>query len=170
MTESRTTVAAVERNGAARKPRAARRPRAAAGAVTWQVPMALAPVEGRGGRMRTAITLGMGCGIPCLSLALSSIGGRLCVAGHLGLGTAALLLCCSVLAVSLSHLAWAIGDITRSARWQAWCLAGAIDLCLVLGELAGVAGFELWTVTAVMAAVTVTSAVLNTWAFLREGR
>lgn len=117
---------------------------------------------------RRAITVGMGCGIPCLSLALSSIGGRLCVAGHAWLGGAALVLCCSVLAVSLSHLAWAVRDITRSAWWQSWCVAAAIDLSLVLGELAGVAGFGLWVVTAVMVAVTVVSAVLNCWAFLRH--
>jgi hypothetical protein len=83
---------------------------------------------------------------------------------------AALGLCCSVLAVSLSHLAWAVRDITRSAWWQAWCLAAAIDLSLVLGELAGVAGFELWVVPVVMVSVTVVSAVLNCWAFLRHCR
>ena len=48
--------------------------------------------------------------------------------------------------MSLSHLAWAFRDITQSAWWQSWCLATAIDLSLVLGELAGVGGFELWVV------------------------
>jgi hypothetical protein len=117
-------------------------------------------------KARKAITIGIGCGIPCFSLALSSIGGRLLLEGHRGLGGAALGLCCSVLAVSLSHLAWAIGDITRSARWQSWCLAVAIDASLVLGELANVSGFQLWVVPAVMVCVTLTSAVLNCWAFL----
>lgn len=135
------------------------------------------PVRKRGSRRmnkaqvsaaRRWITIGMGCGIPCLSLALSSIGGQLCMSGHLGLGIAALALCCSVLAVSLSHLAWAVRDITGSARWQSWCLAGAIDLSLVLGELAGVAGFESWVVGAVMVSVTIVSAVLNCWGFLRH--
>jgi hypothetical protein len=120
------------------------------------------------GRGRRALTVAMGCGIPGLSLALSSIGGRLLLEGHRGHGTAALVLCGAVLAVSLSHLAWAIGDITRSARWQSWCLAVAIDLSLVLGELAGVAGFRLWVVPVVMGAVTLVSAVLNCWAFLRQ--
>jgi hypothetical protein len=55
-----------------------------------------------------------------------------------------------VLAVSLSHLAWAVRDITGSTWWQSWCLAGTTDLALVLGELAHVAGFRLWVVTAVM--------------------
>ena len=119
-------------------------------------------------RGRRAITVGMGCGIPCLSLALSSIGGRLWVEGHQELGGAALVLCSAVLAVSLSHLAWAVRDITGSARWQAWCLAGAIDLSLVLGELAGIGGFRLWVVPVVMGSVTVVSAVLNCWAFLRH--
>jgi hypothetical protein len=44
-----------------------------------------------------------------------------------------------VLVVSLSHLAWAIGDITRSPWWACWLLAVAFDLCLVLGELCHVA-------------------------------
>jgi hypothetical protein len=117
---------------------------------------------------RQALTVGMGCGIPCLSLALSSFGGRLVISGQVALGGAALVLCCCVLAVSLSHLAWAVRDITGSARWQSWCLAGAIDLSLVLGELSGVAGFSLWVVPVVMVAVTAVSAVLNCWAFLRH--
>jgi hypothetical protein len=120
------------------------------------------------GRGRVCITVGMGCGVPVLSLALSSIGGQLVAQGHGVLGGGALVLCCSVLAVSLSHLAWAVRDITRSAWWQSWCLAAAIDLSLVLGELAGVAGFSCWVVPAVMVSVTVVSAVLNCWAFLRH--
>jgi hypothetical protein len=124
--------------------------------------------ERRVNRARVAITVGMGCGVPCLSLALSSIGGRLCADGHGVLGTGSLGLCCLVLSVSLSHLAWAVRDITRSAWWQSWCLAGAIDLSLVLGELAGVCGYESWVVGAVMVAVTLVSAVLNCWAFLRH--
>jgi hypothetical protein len=82
------------------------------------------------GTARKFMTVGMGCGIPLLSLALSSIGGRLLSEGHKALGAGSLSLCCAVLAVSLSHLAWAVKDITASARWQAWCLAGAIDVSL----------------------------------------
>jgi hypothetical protein len=44
-----------------------------------------------------------------------------------------------------------------------------VDVSLVLGELAGVAGFHFWAVQAVMVSVTVVSAVLNCWAFLRGG-
>jgi hypothetical protein len=129
------------------------------------------PVKRRGvvvsvSRARRWITVGLGAGIPCLSLALSSIGGRLITEGHGGLGVAALAICGAVLAVSLSHLAWAIRDITGSSRWQSWCLAGAVDVSLVLGELALVSGFSLWVVPAVMATVTAVSAVLNCWAFL----
>lgn len=123
--------------------------------------------KGEVGRWRWWLTVSMGCGIPCLSLALSSIGGRLLVQGHRLLGLGAMGLCCTVLAVSLSHLAWAVKDVTRSKGWQAWCLAVAIDLSLVLGELSMVSGFELWVVQVVMVAVTVCSAVLNCWAFLR---
>jgi hypothetical protein len=110
----------------------------------------------------------IGCGIPCLSLALSSIGGQLIQSGERALGVGVLGLCCAVLAVSLSHLAWAVKDITKSRGWQSWCLAGAIDLSLVLCELALVAGFSLWVVPVVMVSVTVVSAVLNCWAFLRH--
>jgi hypothetical protein len=53
-------------------------------------------------RARQCITLGLGCGIPGLSLALSSIGGRLLCEGQAYLGGAALVLCSTVLAVSLS--------------------------------------------------------------------
>lgn len=116
---------------------------------------------------RKWLTVGTGCGVPVFSLAMSSIGGRLITSGYMVLGAGAMGLCCTVLAVSLSHLAWALKDVTRCARWQSWCLAVAIDLSLVLCELAGVAGFSLWVVPCVMAAVTVTSAALNCWAFLR---
>jgi hypothetical protein len=84
------------------------------------------------------------------------------------LGGAVLGLCCTVLAVSLSHLAWAIKDITRSAKWQAWCLGVAVDVSLVVCELACIAGAGWWLIQAVMLAVTVSSAVLNCWAFLRH--
>jgi hypothetical protein len=110
----------------------------------------------------------MGCGIPGLSLALSSSGGRMLEQGHYALGAAALLLCCAVLVVSLSHLAGAIRDITRSVTWQAWCLALAVDLSMVVCELSRVAGFALWVVPVLMGAVTVASAGLNCWAFLRH--
>jgi hypothetical protein len=147
---------AAERNGVVKSKRT-RKPTAAASAK------GSAPV-------RRWLTLGMGCGIPCLSLSLSSIGGRLLEQGHAWLGAGALVLCCCVLTVSLSHLAWAIQDIIRSARWQGWALAIAVDLSLVLGELSRVAGFDLWVVPALMFSVTVASAVLNCWAFLRGGR
>lgn len=132
------------------------------------------PAKGRAvpavGRVRRVLTVGLGCGIPALSLSLSHTGGELLRHGHYGLGSAALVLCGSVLAVSLSHLAWAIEDITHSARWQAWCLAVAVDVALVLGELTRVAGFTSWVVPALMASVTVVSAALNCWAFLRGGK
>lgn len=122
------------------------------------------------GRLRQVLTVGLGCGIPGLSLALSTTGGRLLVEGKWQLGSAALGLCGTVLAVSLSHLAWAIRDITRSEPWQAWCLATAIDLAVVLCELSRVAGFDLWVVPVLMGCVTVASAGLNCWAFLRHGK
>jgi hypothetical protein len=118
--------------------------------------------------MRKHITVALGCGIPCFSLALSAVGGRLLLEQQYALGAFSLTLCCAVLAVSLDHLAWAIKDITKSNSWQSWCIAAAIDLSLVMCELAGVAGFSLWIVPCIMVSVTVTSAALNCWAFLRH--
>lgn len=122
----------------------------------------------RSARARWWTTVALGCGVPALSLSLSSIGGRLLAEGHGLLGSCGMVLCCTVLGVSLSHLAWAIGDITKAKGWQPWALAMAIDASLVLGELSQVYGFESVLVPVVMASVAVMSAWLNCWAFLRH--
>jgi hypothetical protein len=118
--------------------------------------------------LKRVLTVGMGCGIPGLSLALSSLGGQLLRAGQVWLGGGSLALCATVLAVSLSHLASAVRDITRSEVWQSWCLAVAVDVTLVLCELARVSGYDSWLVPVLMCAVTVASMGLNCWAFLRH--
>jgi hypothetical protein len=41
----------------------------------------------------------------------------------------------------MSHLAWAVGDITRSGRRASWSLAVALDLSLVMCELCHVYAF-----------------------------
>jgi len=117
------------------------------------------------------ITVAMGCGIPLLSLSLSHLGGSLLACGTWAttfLGVFAFGLCVAVLGVSLSHLAWAIGDITKSPRWASVALAISVDCSLLVGELIGVfgadAGVERLRI-GLMIAVTVSSAVLNTWAF-----
>jgi hypothetical protein len=119
-------------------------------------------------RARRWITIGVGCGIPAMSLTLSRIGGGLLVGGHTGLGSCAMLLCCTVLAVSLSHLAWALRDITKSRPWQAWCMAIACDVAIVVCELVHVAGVEWLAVSGLMWACTVASMVLNCWAFAKH--
>jgi hypothetical protein len=123
------------------------------------------------GHFRAGMTVGMGCGIPLLSLSLSTISGTLARSGHGVLSGAAALLTVSVLSVSLSHLAWAVRDITGSPRWASWALAIAFDVALVLGESTRVhasdAGLE-QLVTAVMVAVCGLSMVLNCWAFFRH--
>jgi len=117
------------------------------------------------------ITVAMGCSIPLLSLSLSHLGGSLLACGTWGtctLGVFALLLCIAVLGVSLSHLAWAIEDITKSPAWASIALAISVDCSLLVGELVGVFGAEANVETlriGLMIAVTVSSAVLNTWAF-----
>jgi hypothetical protein len=121
-------------------------------------------------KTRLYLTLTMGVFIPLFSLTLSHIGGTL--VSHSGmallLGLFAFSLMACVLAVSLSHLAWAVQDITRSPRWAAWFLAVSFDLALVLGELCHVAASEAGVgtiVTILMIAVCLLSMFLNCWAF-----
>lgn len=123
-------------------------------------------------RSRIAITVGLGCAIPLLSLYLAAQGGAL-LAGDWtarSLGCAALLLCCASLTLSLSHLASAIADITRCGWKSAMALAVVLDCSLVVSELANAAGHGNWLVWTFMAAVTAASMVLNCWAFLRHGK
>jgi hypothetical protein len=82
------------------------------------------------------------------------------------LGTSFMVLCAISLCVSLSHLAWAIRDITGSHVWQSWALAIIVDMGIILCELMSIYGTYSWVATAVMVAVTLFSMVLNCWAFL----
>lgn len=118
------------------------------------------------GRMESALTLVLGCGIPLLSLALSRIAGALYAQHHLVLAyTLAVLVLC-VLAVSLSHVAEAIREITGSERWLSWSLAIAIDASLVTCEVVNVtAAIEQITCWLVIGAVVAVSAALNVYAF-----
>lgn len=146
-------------NGTHEKPKGKPRKRTRKPAVKPVVPM---PTYKRW------VTVAMGCGIPTLSLSLSSIGGALIENRLPYLGAGALALTCGVLAVSLSHLAAAIRDITKSAVWQAWALAVVIDCSLVVCELTRVAGFASWVVPAVMIGVTAFSMLLSCHAFLNH--
>lgn len=119
--------------------------------------------------LRRPITIGLGCGIPVLSLSLSHQGGELLLAERWLLGGASLILCGVVLALSLSHLAAAIRDITQSATWQAWCLAIAVDSALVVAELVRVSGEAGMVQWGMMTALTGASAILNCWGFFRHG-
>ncbi|HZR55212.1 MAG TPA: hypothetical protein VFB06_37710 [Streptosporangiaceae bacterium] len=123
------------------------------------------------GRFKAGLTLAMGCGIPLGSLALSTVAGTLARSGHYVLAGSAAGLTGCVLAVSLSHLAWAVRDITSSPRWASWALAVAFDLALILGESVHVYATDAdlgGLVTAVMVAVCGLSMVLNCWAFFRH--
>ena len=122
-------------------------------------------------RTRTIITIAAGCSIPLLSLALSYMGGSLLTnEASMALALTLLTLCCVVLAVSLSHLAWAISDITRSPMWASWCLAIAVDATLVACELSSSLGYGSMIVSTTIFAVTLASMVLNCWAFLRNAK
>jgi hypothetical protein len=114
----------------------------------------------------------MGIAIPLLSLGLSHTGGTLLREREnlftVALGVAALTLMACVLVVSLSHLAWSVEDLTRSAKQASWLLAITFDLLLVLGELVHVAARETGAnviVTVMMACVCGLSIFLNIWAF-----
>ncbi len=129
--------------------------------------------------VRFRSTVALGCLIPILSFALSMVGGKLATYAATQEGNAAvvlftlagffLALVCCVLAVSLEHLAWAIGDLTRSPAWSSWLLAVSFDLALVLGEFCQVYGQQAGVaavVWGIMATVCVFSMFLNCWAFL----
>ncbi len=120
-------------------------------------------------RFKLGMTVALGVGIPLLSLAMSRLGGSLAIGEVYLLSLLAFGLMLAVLGVSLSHLAWAIGNITRSAARPSWALAIALDLSLVLCELVHVYAASLglaWVCFAVMAAVALTSMLLNVYAFL----
>jgi len=129
-------------------------------------------------KWRLYLTLTMGVFIPLFSLGLSHVGGTLMRTGLerqvpiiIALAFFAFALMACVLAVSLSHLAWAVQDITKSHVWASWLLAVAFDLALVLGELCHVSASEVGVgevVTVIMACVCGLSMFLNCWAFLKH--
>jgi hypothetical protein len=134
-----------------------------------KVPSHYKPLVTKQPRLALILTIVMGVGIPLLSLSLSTIAGKLALTGHEYLAASALVLTSSVLAVSLSHLAWSVKDITHSSTWQSWALAITIDLAVVLSESVHVfapdADVEMLATT-VMVAVTLASMGCNVWAFL----
>jgi hypothetical protein len=122
--------------------------------------------------LRKGIAITLGVAIPAMSLTLSHIAGTLaseCVplAAFLGLTG------CSVLVVSLSHLAEAIADATGAEKWQAWALAITLDLGIVGCELSHVyadnAALWYWT-TGLMVCTMLLSMVFNVYAFLKHTR
>lgn len=123
-------------------------------------------------KVKTALTLAMGTGIPLLSLGLSNVAGTLLQSGHWALAAMAGLLTVSVLVVSLPHIAWSVRDITGTDRRASWALAVAVDMALVLCELVHVVGVSplLVVTTAIMVATTGASMLLNCWAFLMHSR
>lgn len=117
------------------------------------------------------MTIGLGCGIPLLSLALSKISGTLATHNLFALSLFAFGLMVSVLAVSLPHLAWAVSNITKSGKRASWSLAVALDLSIVLCEFCHVwaENCELHSLLmAVMGFVVVASMLLNCWAFFKS--
>ena len=120
---------------------------------------------------KRGLTIALGVFIPLMSVATSKIAGTLAGHGHYALAAFAALIGVAVLAMSLSHLAWAIRDVTGSGARSSWALAVALDCGIVLCELvhvaAGAAGLSLvcWAVLVVVAGF---SMVLNCHAFLHH--
>lgn len=122
--------------------------------------------------VRLGLTLGLGTGIPLLSLGLSKCAGTLFQEERYSLAAFAGGLCISALTISLPHLVWAVRDITQTDKRAAWALAIAIDLALVMCELVRVGGSPaLALVTgAIMASVCIASMILNCWTFIQQPR
>jgi hypothetical protein len=119
-------------------------------------------------RVRFVATVVLGIVLPLLSLGLSDTGGEKLLSRQYGLASFSLLLMGSVLTVSLSHLAWAVRDITGSPVWASWLLAVAFDCCIILGELNHVANGWSVITAAMMVVVCGLSMFLNVWAFLQH--
>lgn len=124
------------------------------------------------GRARKAITIGMGVGIPALSVSFSSMGGTLLAQGGTTMifGVILIALCCVILAVSLPHLVSAISDITKSKYSHCVCMAIAIDMGIVILELTLALGMNsiYWSRIFVMLSLTLASMILNCWAFFNH--
>jgi len=73
-------------------------------------------------KLRHALTIGMGCMIPLWCSLLSHVSGTMLTeesTAAVCLGIGIMVICCTLLALSLSHLASAVADITKSDRGKA---------------------------------------------------
>jgi hypothetical protein len=112
------------------------------------------------------MTVSLGVFIPAISLTMSSQAANMFQAGNVVLGGAFAALVFVVLAVSLTHLAEAVEDLTGSTRFISWATAIAFDACLVAFEVAHkTVAKDDWTVTLMIAVVAIISAALNVHAF-----
>lgn len=131
------------------------------------IPPALPAVS----RYKLNLTVALGVFIPVMSLATSKIAGTLASHSHYALAAFGAGIGVAVLAVSLSHLAWAIRDVTGSGPRASWALAVALDCSLVLCELVHVTAVDAGLVGvcwAMLLAVAGFSMVLNCHAFLNH--
>lgn len=122
-------------------------------------------------RYKHNLTIALGVFIPVMSVATSKIAGTLAGHGYYALAAFGAGIGVAVLAVSLSHLAWAIRDVTGSGQRASWALAVAVDCSLVLCELVHVTAMDAGLVVvcwAMLLAVAAFSMVLNCHAFLNH--
>lgn len=150
-------------------PKKVRKPRAKKSPAV--IPAAPVPAAREGVRYKTALTVALGILIPLLSVCASKVAGTLFLNGHYALAAFGAAVGGAVLAVSLSHLAWAIADVTGSGPRSSWALAVALDCSLVLCELVHTSAADCGLCAVcwcVLVAVAVFSAVLNVHAFINH--
>lgn len=112
------------------------------------------------------MTVALGAFIPAISLTMSSQAANMFQAGNVVLGGLFAALVFVVLAVSLTHLAEAVEDLTGSTCFISWATAIAFDACLVAFEVAHkTIAKDDWTVTLMITVVALISAALNVHAF-----
>lgn len=153
MSKTNSIIADFSRNGSPKKKTKAPKKKVAASTMaTW----------------RQGATIGLGVAIPGLTFYLSWLGATYLPRGgaETALGVGAFGTCILALCLSLSHLAWAVGDITGSGKWSSLAMGGAIDLALIWSDIAIALGNGSVGVYAAMAAITAASMFLNCWAFL----
>ena len=102
-----------------------------------------------------------------MSIFLAKEGGDALSKGQVGvyIGLFGLALCLANLSLSLSHLARAMGDITRSGVFASWSSAIVLDGAIIFCECLTVAGFGNLGVDTAMGVLTLVSMLGNCWAF-----
>lgn len=117
-------------------------------------------------RVKLAAKIVLGVGIPSLVLSMSSLFGTLASERN----ALAVLPACvglTMLYVSLSHVADSVARLTGSTTHHAYAMAIALDVGIVTCELVGMTGQAGMIPGMTLTGCTVTSMLLNVYAFTR---